>query len=74
MSTREAGADFVSEIADAIERLTEADIASLARHGRVEGQLLELQLETRQVLKSLLEGQKELHRLLTTNGTGGDHG
>lgn len=73
MSIREIGTQFVASLSESSRRHDEADLAQLARQARVEAQLLELQGEVRAVLRSLLEGQAQILRLLTTNGTGG-HG
>lgn len=73
MSITEAGQQLIEALRDAHTRHDANDVAQTARIARIEGQWLELQGEVRSTLKTLLEGQKTLERLLTTNGSGG-HG
>jgi hypothetical protein len=70
MSITEAGALFLEELRDAHNRHDANDVAQTARIARIEGQWLELQGDVRATLKKLLDGQRKLEELLTTNGTG----
>ncbi len=69
MSVHAAGAKFIEALAIAHARHDENNLAQTARIARLESQWLELQGEWRGAMKKLLDGQKEMLRVLKANGS-----